>query len=96
MRPITPEIRRFLELERKKEEVKRYFDELAEATEAVVKQIGVDAYFQDPADNTVFKMVIPEGRYVHFERFSYVRTKRQDEKRGTLSMKEAKEAGFDV
>ena len=93
---ITPAIKRFIELERKKEEVKRYFEELSEATKAVVAEIGVDTFFQDPTDNTVFQIVEPEGRYVNYERYSYVRTKREGEARGSLSVKKAEEAGFTV
>ena len=92
----TQAIQRFIELERKKEEIKKYFDELAEATEALVEHVGVNGYFQDPVDNTVFKIIVPEGKFVHFEKFSYLRTKREGEKRGSLSMKEAKEQGYDI
>jgi hypothetical protein len=91
---LTPAIQRFIELERKKTDIKRYFEELNEALEAVVAEVGVGTYFQDPSDGTVFKLLVPEGKFVHFERFSYHRTKRGDEKRGDLSMKEAQEAGF--
>ena len=93
---LTPAQAKFIELEKKKAEVKKYFDELQTAIEAVVKEVGIDQYFQDPTDGTVFKTVIPEGRFVHFDKFGYKRTKRADEKRGDLSMKEAKEAGFDL
>jgi hypothetical protein len=93
---MTPEIQRFIELERKKEEIKKYFEELAHITEIVAKQVGIGAYFQDPTDNTVFKIIIPEGRFVNFDKYGYIRTKRKDESRGSLSVKEAKENGFDV
>lgn len=96
MSNLSPAIQKFIELERKKTDVKRYFEELKKATEEVVKEIGVGAYFQDPTDNTVYKIVEPEGRFVNYERFGYVRTRRADEKRGDLSLKEAQEAGFDV
>jgi len=93
---LTPVIRRFIELERKKADVKKYFDELSEALEAVVAENGINCYFQDPTDGTVYKLLTPEGKFVHFERFGYHRTKRGEEKRGDLSMKEAEEAGFKV
>jgi len=89
-------INRFIELEKRKEEVKKYFDQLQTALEEVVKDIGINKYFQDPTDGTVYKTVEPEGRFVKFEKYSYERTKRLGEARGTLSIKEAKEAGFDV
>jgi transcriptional accessory protein Tex/SPT6 len=95
MSNLTPAIQRFIELERKKNEYKKFYEELSKATEDLVKEIGINSYFQD-VDGTVFKLVIPEGRFVYYEKFSYVRTRRGDEKRGDLSLKEAQEAGFEV
>ena len=93
---ITPAIQRFIELERKKEEVKKYFEELSNSINDVVEEIGVGTFFQDPTDQTVYQITEPAGRFVNYERYSYVRTKREGETRGSLSMKAAKEAGFDL
>ena len=90
---MTDAQRRFVELERKKEDVKKYFDELNLATEALSKEVGVNGFFQDD-QGIVYKVVIPEGKFVYFEKISYVRTRRAHEKRGDLSMKEAETAGF--
>lgn len=90
---MTENQRKFVELERKKEEVKKYFDELNAAIEALVKETGVGSYFQDE-QGVVYKVVVPEGKFVHFEKFSYIRTRRPNEKRGDLSMKDAEAAGF--
>ena len=90
---MTEAQRRFVELERKKEEVKKYFDELNLAVEAVSKEVGVNGFFQDD-QGIVYKVVVPEGKFVHFEKISYTRTRRSHEKRGDLSMKEAEAAGF--
>jgi hypothetical protein len=90
---MTEAQKRFVELERKKEEVKKYFDELTTACEAVSKEVGVNGMFQDD-HGVVYKVVIPEGKFVYFEKISYVRTRRPHEKRGDLSMKEAEGAGF--
>lgn len=84
---------KFVALEKRKEEVKKFFEDLALATEAVSKEIGVNGLFQDN-EGTVYKVVVPEGKFVHFEKLSYVRTRRSHEKRGDLSMKEAESAGF--
>lgn len=92
---MTEAQRKFVELERKKEEVKKFFDELNEATAAVASEIGVNGYFQDD-QGVVYKIVEPEGKFVYFERLSYVRTRRAHEKRGDLSMKEAEGAGFQL
>ena len=90
---MTEAQKKFVELERKKEEVKKFFEELKAAIEVVSKEIGVGGYFQDDA-GIVFKITEPEGRFVNYEKISYVRTKRPGEQRGTLSVKEAEEKGF--
>lgn len=93
---MTEMQKRFVELEKRKEEVKKYFDELKLAVEHVAREIGINGYFQDPTDGTVYKIVEPDGKFVTYDRISYVRTRRLHEKRGDLSLKEAKEAGFSV
>lgn len=85
--------KKFVELERKKEEVKKYFDELNQACAALSKEVGINGYFQDD-QGIVYKVVIPEGKFVHFEKISYVRTKRSHEVKGDLSMKEAESVGY--
>lgn len=92
---MTEAQKRFVELEKQKEQIKEYFENLKNAVEAVQKEIGVNGYFQDN-EGTVYKIVIPEGKFVTFEHISYVRTRRPHEKRGDLSIKEATEAGFNV
>lgn len=92
---MTEAQKRFVALEKQKEEIKKYFEQLKEATEAVAKEVGINGYFQD-LEGTVYKIVEPEGKFVTFERTSYVRTRRPHEKRGDLSIKEATEAGFNV
>jgi hypothetical protein len=86
---------KFVALEKKKSEVKKFFDELKEAVNEVAKEVGVNGFFQD-SEGTVYKVVEPEGKFVTFERISYVRTRRIDEKRGDLSIKDAEAAGFNV
>lgn len=92
---MTEAQKRFVALEKQKEEIKKYFEQLKEATEAVAKEVGINGYFQD-LEGTVYKIVEPEGKFVTFDRTSYVRTRRPHEKRGDLSIKEATEAGFNV
>jgi hypothetical protein len=92
---MTPAQIKFVELERKKEAVKKYFEELQAATEEAIKEIGINGLFQDE-EKIVYKLVVPEGRFVKFEKVGYERTKRPGERAGTLSMKEAKEAGFNI
>lgn len=92
---MTPIQSQFVELEKQKEEVKKFFQKLKEATEAVRAEIGLNGYFQDN-EGTVYKIVEPKGRFVEYDKLSYVRTRRMNEERGDLSLKEAETAGFAV
>ena len=94
---MTPVQQKFVELEKKKEEVKKYFKDLEEAAHAVADEIGIGGYFQDD-EKTVYKIMVPLGKWVTFETYSYVRTKRGDEDRSPLplSVKEAVAAGFQL
>jgi len=94
---LTPAIQKFIELDKKKAEVKKFFDEYKEAIEAVIEEQGLGAHFQD-ADGTVYQTAIPEGRFVAFDKFTVNRTRRidLDEKKGTLSLSGARELGYEV
>lgn len=92
---MSPTIQQFIELEKKKEEIKQYFKELQTALEAVQAEVGVGGSFQD-GDGTVYQVVIPEGRYVAFDKIGYQRTRREGEKRGDLSLTKARELGYEV
>ena len=92
---MTDAQKRFIDLEKKKNEIKKYFEDLAAATQAVADEIGVDGHFQD-SEGTVYQIVVPEGRFVKFEKIGYVRTRRVGETRGELSMTKARELGYTV
>ncbi len=94
---MTPAQTKFVSLEKKKEEVKRFFEELNEVVAQVAKEVGVNGYFQDE-EGTVYKIVEPDGKYVPFEKLSYLRTRRLSEERSPLplALKEAEAAGFSV
>jgi hypothetical protein len=89
--------KKFIELEKKKAEVKKYFDELTEATKALAEEVGVGGHFQDE-EGIVYQVVVPEGRFVKFEQIGYQRTRRAhlDEAKGDLSMTKARELGYIV
>lgn len=93
--PMTEKMKKFIELEKKKEEVKQYFDNLELATKELAEEIGIGGHFQDD-EGTVYRLTIPEGRFVKFEKIGYERTRRPHEKRGSLSLKQAQELGYDV
>lgn len=80
------------EVENKVEELKQLNSKLDEALTAV----GLGSSFQDPTDNTVFEVVIPKGQFTSFRHIGYDRTKREGERAGSLSVKRAKELGFNL
>ena len=82
---------KLIELDNKKVEIKQYYEDLAAALEA----LGPDAHFQSP-DGQVFLVEEADGRYVKFEKLRYIRTKKEDEKRGELSKKRAQELGYEI
>ena len=94
---MTDAQKRFISLEKQKEQVKKFFESLSEAIAEVQKEVGTNGYFQDE-EGTVYKIVEPDGKYVPFEKLSYLRTRRLSEERSPLplALKEAEAAGFNV
>lgn len=92
---MTEVQKKFVELEKKKKEYRDYFDQLQQAIQDVSNEIGIDGMFQDD-DGTVYQIVIPDGRFIYYEKVGYIRTRRTDEARGDLSLKKAQEAGYEV
>jgi len=79
---------KLVELSFKRDELKKQYEEFNKELEGVLTYLGVDSFFQDK-DGTVYKVIVPKGSFVSFKHIDYVRTRRGDEKLGTLSMKEA-------
>lgn len=92
---MTPTVQLFIELDKKKADVKKFFEEYKAAVDAVVEEVGVGGHFQD-ADGTVYQTTIPEGRFVAFDKFTVNRTRREGEKRGDLSLTKARDLGYEV
>ena len=90
---MTPAQQRLFDLDLKKAEIDRYYEELEEAIKAVEAENGLGSMFQGP-DKVVFKIVKPAGTFITYKDLNYVRTKRPDESRGSLAAKEAEAAGF--
>ena len=92
---LTKVQKKFIELEKRKEEFKQFKKDLNEALQDLVGEVGMNGHFQDE-DGIVYQIVEPDGRFVYFDKLSYNRTKRTEEKRGSLSVKAAKELGYDL
>lgn len=94
---MTENQKKFVSLEKRKEEFKLFQEELAQAIEAVKAEVGLNGMFQDE-EGTVYKIVEPDGKYIYFDKLSYLRTRRLSEERSPLplAIKEAEAAGYNV
>jgi hypothetical protein len=94
---MTDAQKKFVSLEKQKEQIKKFFDDLNNAVLAVQAEVGLNGYFQDE-EGTVYKIVEPDGKYVQYDKVSYLRTRRLSEERSPLplALKEAEAAGYNV
>ena len=92
---MSPLHLKLVELDRRKDEVKKFYEEYKETLEALVKEHGVGHSFQDD-QQIVYQLAEANGKWVSFDKFNLERTKREGEKAGTLSIKRAQELGFEV
>lgn len=86
----------FLAAAKEYERLKTELEDVKDQMDFHAKQIGAGTYLQDPVTLTVYKIVIPRGKFVPYESVSYERTALEGETRGTLSKKEANEKGFSL
>ena len=92
---LTEKQKKYIELEKKKQQYKSFLEELKEATEALSKEMGISGHFQD-AEGIVYQVFEGTGKFVHFDKFEIKRTKRAGERAGTLSVTKAKDLGYGV
>lgn len=91
---LTEAQRRYVAAEKHfSEVVKPALAELRDLKTAVVQETGLGTYFQDE-EGIVYHTASKSGTWVDFTPFEIQRTRRPGEAKGTLSLKEAKEAGF--
>jgi len=86
---------KFIELSLQKEELISKLKEINSALDPLMLELGEGAMFQSQ-EGLVYKIQKPKGQFVSFKNIEYVRTKRGDEKKGTLAKSAAKDAGFEV
>ncbi len=79
----------------KKDEAKAILNEIKTANRALVELTGFGYFFQDQ-QQTVYKTDECDGKFVYFETVEIKRTRREGETKGSLSMTEARNAGFVV
>ena len=92
---LTDTQKKYIELEKKKQEYKVFLEEFKEVTSQLHKEMGLGGHFQD-AEGTVYQIFEAEGRFVHFDKFEVKRTRREGERAGSLAITKAKELGYDV
>lgn len=76
------------------ERAKATLEEAKVKLEEALSKLPVNSYFQEPFTGIVYKIVVPKGRFIYFDKLSYERTKLVGETKGSLSIKEAQEQGF--
>lgn len=93
---LTDQQQKFIEVSKQLELLKEQRKEIGSQLEELANQIGIGSSFQDPEDKTVFEIVVPDGKYMYFDKIDYVRTRREGERSGSLSLKRAKELGYEL
>lgn len=81
------------EFEQVKEQYKFYSDCINKIINAIPNNLTVN--WQDD-EGTVYQIVKPTGTYIEFKERDYVRTRKLNEKKGSLSLTTAKELGYEV
>ena len=84
----------FLALAKKKEELQKQASLVQSELADVMRQLPLGEMFQDPTDGVVYQVVVPGGTFVQYKSVDYIRTRKEGETKGTLSMKEAEATGF--
>lgn len=77
------------------EEVKPLFDLQKRIRDIIISRTHMGSYWQDQ-DGIVFRTADKKGQWVDFTPHEIQRTRRPGEAKGTISIKDAEEAGFVV
>lgn len=92
---MTDNQKRFFELTQRYEKLKDEMKQVREEMNAVMANLGLDTYHQDPLTGLVYKIEEPKGTYVEFQSITYKRTAKQGERGGNvLAKSEAEAQGF--
>lgn len=94
--PLTPAESAFVALDREYHKYKEFMKKYrAAANNIVAEHKSPGKSFQDD-EGVVYQTALAKGRYVEFYDYEILRTRREGEKSGTLSLVKAREAGFTV
>lgn len=86
---------KFVELDKKKDEYKKFMEEYNETINKLVEEMGIEGHFQD-FEGTVYQTAECAGKFITFSKFEVKRTRREGERAGSLSLKKAGELGYGV
>ena len=92
---LTPTQKKFIELDKEKSKFKEILEDYKTTVEKLVDEMDISGHFQDE-DGTVYQVDACDGKFVYFDRFEVKRTRRTDETRGSLSLKKARELGYEI
>jgi len=87
---------KFLNESKQMESLQEQINALREQLAATMVDLGIGTLLQDPETSLVYKIVKPNGTFMFYKDIDYTRTAKATERAGTLSKKEAEEAGFTV
>ena len=87
---------KFLDLVKTYEDLQNRLSEVRGQLEEAMKNLGVGTMLQDPSTGIVYQVVKPNGTFIYYRDLEYIRTKKEGERAGSLSVKKAEEAGFIV
>lgn len=85
---------KFLEAVKRYEELKNNLKFVSDELDGKMALLEIGSYFQDPGTLVVYHIVRPKGTFVPYKTVNYERTALECESKGSLSKKEATEAGF--
>ncbi len=88
-------VKKFIELDKKRAEIKLFYEEFDAAVEEIVETYGLDAHFQDK-EGTVYLVDKMLWKAVKITPFEVKRTRREGETKGSLSMTQGRELGYIV
>jgi hypothetical protein len=87
---------KFLELAKKYEDLKEQMESVREELNSVMKELGEGYHCQDHKTMLVYKIVKHLGKFIKFQDIDFHRTRKTNEKSGSLSKKEAEGLGYAV
>ncbi len=96
---MSDAMRKFVELVEQAKEAKQVFIDLAEVSEQLEQEIGIDGHFQDEETGQVFQLEKPKGRFVEYVDVGYKRSRGIDDPKvggNFLAKKTIKELGYDA